>query len=187
MPASIAEEAEHPKLRLWCGFNTTLNRRKKKRRRRKKNPTVHARSSESTRVLVCKHLRGQVPWSQWKYAVTGNELQACLERKAETWWGARAETSTWASTGGWGSHGQEVTRPDMEALYLWGCWYKLRYMQLRKRINYIFVLFKLLRFTGVLHLNITGKFTQYYHLRELKIINQILLEKKVGSKRGGWM
>jgi len=29
-----------------------------------------------------------------------------------------------------GSNSQVVTWPDMEALYLWGCWHKLRYMQL---------------------------------------------------------
>lgn len=42
------------------------------------------------------------------------------------------------------------------------------------------MLFKLLHFTEMLHLNITRKFIWYSHLRELKIINQILLEKKVG-------
>ena len=52
---------------------------------------------------------------------------------------------------------------------------------------YFCVLFKLLHFTEVLHLNITGKFIQYSHLGELKITNQALLEKKVGWKRGGWM
>jgi len=45
---------------------------------------------------------------------------------------------------------------------------------------YFCVLFKLLHFTEVLHLNITGKFIQYSHLGELKITNQALLEKKVG-------
>lgn len=35
--SSIAEEAEHPKLRLWRGFNITLNRGKKKKKKKKKS------------------------------------------------------------------------------------------------------------------------------------------------------
>lgn len=55
------------------------------RKKEEKLPTVHACSPKGTRALVCKHTWGQMPWSQWKYSVTGNELQACLQRKAKGW------------------------------------------------------------------------------------------------------
>lgn len=126
------QQALPRRLSIHIGFNTTL--------KRKISPTMHVCLSERTSVLVCKHVWSQEPRSQWKYAATGNMLQACLERKARPWWGARTELSTWASTGSLGVNSQVITWPAMEALYPWGCCYKLRNMQLWKGINF-FVFF----------------------------------------------
>lgn len=49
---------------------------------------------------------------------------------------------------------------------------------MRKDQLWVFCVVKLLCFTEVLHLNISRKFIQNFHLRELKIINQILSEIK---------
>lgn len=117
------------RLSIHVGFNTTLKRKKKKRR--KINPTVHVYLREQ----VC--LFASTYGAKWP-RVNGNMLQLAMcfrhqERKARTWWGARTEMSTWASTRSPGGNSQVVTWPAMEALYLWGCWYKLRNMQLWKR------------------------------------------------------
>lgn len=120
-------------LSIHIGFNTPL----KMKKRRKINPTMSVWLSERTSVLVCRHVWSQVPRSQWKYCWNSNALQACLKRKARTWWGARTEMFTWTSTGSLGGNSQVVMWPALETLYLWGCCYKLRNMQLWNRINYL--------------------------------------------------